>query len=82
MQLFLKPFLKNKDYSKMMNILFREKDEIYINEFNYPNACKFDDLQQASCFDLKKYNGQTLTPDKLNIICGSFYMLKELLSKF
>lgn len=68
--------LKNKDYEKMMNILFREGDEIYLNEFDYPNACSYDELMQKCSYKAEKYNGkEVLTPDKLNIICGSFYMI-------
>lgn len=67
--------LKNKDYKKMMEILFREGDEIYFNEFDYPNACSFNELKNACVFEAQKYIGQELTDDKLNIICGSFYMI-------
>ena len=72
--------LKTKDYKKMMEILFRDGDEIYINEFNYPNACTYDELSSACRFETKKYNDTPLSADKLNIICGSFYMISEILS--
>lgn len=67
--------LKTKDYIKMMKILFKEGDEIYLNEFDYPNACTYELLQSVCPVKNQKYNGQNLTPDKLNIICGSFYMI-------
>ena len=68
--------LKNKDYEKMMSILFREGDEIYINEFDYPNAANYEELAEKCHYLNKKYTDKTiLTPDKLNIICGSFYMI-------
>ena len=68
--------LKNKDYKKMMNILFREGDEIYLNEFDYPNAAGYNELVGNSHYPAKRYEKETvLTPDKLNIICGSFYMI-------
>ena len=67
--------LKTKDYKKMMAILFKEDDEIYINEFDYPNACSYDELSTACPYISKKYNNTKLTNDKLNIICGSFYMI-------
>ena len=69
--------LKNKDYKTMMNILFQETDEVYLNEFDYYNACSYDDLNLSCPVANKKYEGQILTPEKLNIICGSFYMLGE-----
>ena len=68
--------LKNKDYKKMMNMLFREGDEIYLNEFDYPNAAGYNELVENSPYPAKRYEKETvLTPDKLNIICGSFYMI-------
>jgi len=68
--------LKNKDYEKMMQILFREGDEIYLNEFDYPNACSYTELMQKCPYEAKKYvSREVLIPDKLNIICGSFYMI-------
>lgn len=71
--------LKNKDYSKMMNILFREGDEIYLNEFDYPNACPFNILSEKCPQKALPYSDKVkLTPDKLNIICGSFYMIGKL----
>ena len=73
--------LKNKDYENMMNILFEDGDEVYLNEFDYPTACTFEELQKACPIKTEKYNGQKLTSDKLNIICGSFYMLKDLLNR-
>ena len=68
--------LKNKDYTQMMKILFRKGDEIYINEFDYPNACTYEELKIACPIEVQKYKDEKiLTPDKLNIICGSFYMI-------
>ncbi len=71
--------LKNKDYEKMMEILFQNGDEVYLNEFDYPNACNYEELQAVCPVESKKYEGQDLTTDKLNIICGSFYMISKLL---
>lgn len=71
--------LKNKDYSKMMDILFKEGDEIYLNEFDYPNACPFNILSEKCPQKALPYSDKVkLTPDKLNIICGSFYMIGKL----
>ena len=71
--------LRRKDYKKMMEILFREGDEIYLNEFGYPDACTFEELQSACPYKAEKYEEvNVLTSDKLNIICGSFYMISEL----
>ena len=71
--------LKRKDYTKMMEILFREGDEIYLNEFNYPDACTYEELKKACPVEAYKYEEiNVLTPDKLNVICGSFYMISDL----
>ena len=68
--------LRRKDYKKMMEILFREGDEIYLNEFNYPDACTFEELSSSCPFTSKQYiSSGILSSDKLNIICGSFYMI-------
>ena len=71
--------LRRKDYKNMMEILFREGDEIYLNEFDYPDACTFKELNNACPYTAEKYEeANVLSPDKLNIICGSFYMISEL----
>lgn len=70
--------LKNKDYKKMMEILFREGDEVYLNGFDYPNACTYHALKECCPINAEEYKGQNLSPDKLNIICGSFYMIGNL----
>ena len=68
--------LKNKDYKSMMNILFQEGDEVYLNEFNYPNACSYNELSSSCAINSLIYKDKSiLTNDKLNIICGSFYMI-------
>jgi dihydrofolate synthase/folylpolyglutamate synthase len=73
--------LKNKDYSKMMGILFKDDDEVYLNEFDYPNACSYEELSNACFVNHSQYKGQSLLTDKLNIVCGSFYMLSDLLKQ-
>ena len=62
----------------MMEILFREGDEIYLNEFDYPNVCSYEELSAVCPFETKKYNETQLAVDKLNIICGSFYMIGQM----
>ncbi|MBE7702934.1 MAG: bifunctional folylpolyglutamate synthase/dihydrofolate synthase [Cyanobacteria bacterium SIG28] len=74
--------LKNKDYEKMMQILFKEEDEILLNEFDYPNSCSYEELSKKCPYKTEKYVNQNLSVDKLNIICGSFYMLKGLKNLF
>ena len=71
--------LNTKDYEKMMDILFREGDEIYLYGFNYPKACTFEELRAKCKYNVKEYsNPEILTKDRLNIICGSFYMIGQM----
>ena len=74
--------LNTKDYDNMMKTLFRSGDEIYLNEFNYPKACRFEQLVAKCPVKAQQYNNSIeFPPDKLNIICGSFYMLNDLISE-
>ncbi len=78
--------LKNKDYNRMVNILFRPEDEIYFYEFNYPNAAKYEELKRACPYNCHLYKAENLkeflkeqnTASILTIVCGSFYMLSSL----
>lgn len=68
--------LKNKDYKNMMEILFQEGDEVFLNAFDYPNACSYDILKAVCPVEAFEYRDESvLSGDKLNIICGSFYMI-------
>lgn len=77
--------LKNKDYTKMVQSLFMQGDEIYFYYFKHQNSCPVQELQKVCPFESKE-----LTPDTqidfndghLNIICGSFYMISELAQRF
>lgn len=73
--------LKNKNYAQMMKNLFTEKDKIYFYEFNYPNACKYEDLAEVCEFDSKPFDDFIQDNNTLTVVCGSFYMIKELLKK-
>ena len=61
-----------------MELLFQEGDEVYLNSFDYPNACSFKELAEVCPVEYKEYHGQNLSKDKLNVICGSFYMIGNL----
>lgn len=74
--------LKNKDYKRMMEILFDKNDEIYFYHFNYPNSATFEELSKACQFDSKEFTSLSDLPEQentLTIICGSFYMLNEII---
>jgi len=71
--------LKTKDYERMMNILFSKGDEVYLYGFDYPSACSFEELNEKCPIPACEYTTDVkLTEDKLNIICGSFYMIGKM----
>jgi len=77
--------LKNKDYKQMLEYLFVPGDEVYFYHFNHSNSCEVSELQSVSPVESKELTADTkinLNDGKLNIICGSFYMIKELAEKF
>ena len=64
-----------------MKNLFRAEDEIYFYHFNYPNACSYEDLADVCDFNSKLFSEFKKDENTLTVICGSFYMIKELLTK-
>lgn len=71
--------LPNKDYKKMMEILFSKGDEIYF--YHFKNSCEIEQLQVVCELPSKRFvSMQKLPQDCLKIICGSFYMLNEIIS--
>lgn len=74
--------LRNKDYRRMMEILFSKEDEIYFYHFSNKNSCTIEELQEACKFPSKPFkNLDELPADYLKIVCGSFYMLNEIISR-
>lgn len=74
--------LKNKNYTKMMDTLFEKGDEIYFYHFNNKNSCSVKELQNACAFPSKEFTTLEDLPQKdntLTIICGSFYMINEII---
>lgn len=72
--------LRNKDYKKMMEILFSKGDEIYFYHFNNQNSCSIKELQESCEFPSKIFKSLDKLPqDYLKIVCGSFYMLNEII---
>ncbi len=73
--------LKNKDYKKMLDLLIKDEDEFYFYEFDYPNALKFDELDENIKSKAKKLSTKKeveniiKTTKNLKIVCGSLYML-------
>lgn len=85
--------LKNKDYKQMLDILFAEFagqfeyniPEVYFYQFNHSNACDVRILREYCPIPGKELSDDTnidFNDGRLNIICGSFYMIAELVEKF
>ncbi len=71
--------LKNKDYPKMINLLFKDDDEIYFNHFNHTNSATYEDLSSVCKYPSKEFNGKLPEFDGITIICGSLYMINEVM---
>lgn len=82
MRCFVFGCLKNKDYKKMMEILFSKGDEIRFYHFNNQNSCSVEELQEVCKYPSHVFKSLSDLPkDRLIIICGSFYMLNEIVPK-
>ena len=74
--------LNYKDYAQMMKILFKEDDEIYFYHFKHSSSCTIAELKAACPYPAKEFISMVDLPaDKLKVVCGSFYMLNELLPR-
>lgn len=86
--------LRNKEYEKMVNILLltptpspegRGESELYFYHFNHQNSATFEELKAVcpiECKELTKDTKIDFNDGHLNIICGSFYMIAELVELF
>lgn len=84
--------LSTKDYKKIMQILFANKneyktniDEVYFYDFQYPNSVKLKELQKVMPTGMPVTTRDLeylITEDKsaLVIVCGSFYMIGQILN--
>lgn len=82
--------LKTKDFRKMVDLLFDfnqyedNPPEIYFYHFNSENSCSVEKLQDICIYyskELKSIEDIEFSDDVLTVICGSFYMLHELIQK-
>lgn len=83
--------LNTKDYQKVMETLFKEDDEVYFYNFDYPNSVKFAELKksiknikiaQKAC-PINQRELEYLAAENragLLIISGSFYMIGSILN--
>ena len=69
----------------MINSLFGKGDGVYFYHFGHQNSCTFEELQKVSpvkAVELTKDVEIPFADGKLNIICGSFYLISELAERF
>lgn len=87
--------LRNKDYEKMLNILLNpsfcnfSNDEsetsVYFYHFSHQNSATFEELQAVSPVKANELTSDTqfdFNDGYLNVICGSLYMISELVERF
>ncbi|MCM1339230.1 MAG: bifunctional folylpolyglutamate synthase/dihydrofolate synthase [Muribaculaceae bacterium] len=77
--------LKNKDYETMLNNLFEPGDTVYFYHFNHANSCTAVNLRAVCPVESKEFLQNSrieFNDDKLTVICGSLYMISELVELF
>ena len=82
---FIYGCLRNKDYKTMLSSLLKGDDEVYFYHFSHQNSATFDELQKACPTKAKELTKNTeidFNDGHLNIICGSLYMISELVERF
>lgn len=79
--------LNTKDYKKMIEYITEDNyiETLYIYPFNNPNACSYKTIKSACPETIKvkelKNLDSILDKDILTVVCGSFYMINELIDK-
>lgn len=79
--------LNTKDYKKMIEYITEDNyiETLYIYPFNNPNACSYKTIKSACPETIKvkelKNLDSILDKDTLTVVCGSFYMINELIDK-
>jgi dihydrofolate synthase/folylpolyglutamate synthase len=78
--------LRNKDYPKMIQTLFQKGDDVWFYHFKHQNSCTFEELKDVcNVVEVKELTPTTkidFDDGFLNVICGSFYMIEELVTLF
>jgi folylpolyglutamate synthase/dihydropteroate synthase len=70
----------------MIQTLFQKGDDVWFYHFKHQNSCTFEELKDVC----NVVEAKELTPTTkidfddgfLNVICGSFYMIEELVTLF
>ncbi|MBE7713584.1 MAG: bifunctional folylpolyglutamate synthase/dihydrofolate synthase [Cyanobacteria bacterium SIG26] len=77
--------LNNKDYKQMIECLFNYEDEIYFYEFAHSGALTYDEFSKVCSLPHNQLSRNTqidYNDGKLTVICGSLYMIGELVKLF
>lgn len=77
--------LNNKDYAQMINFLFERGDEVYFYHYNHKNSCTVEQLKEVCPVESKALADDVeldFNEGVLTVICGSFYMIEELVKRF
>ena len=74
--------LRNKDYTQMIKLLFKENDEIYFNHFKHQNSATFEELSKVCDYPAKEYTGELPEFDGITVVCGSLYMIADVVKNF
>ena len=77
--------LKNKDYKTMLKLLLKDGDVAYFYHFSHQNSAAYEVLKAACPIEPKELKDDTeidFNDGYLNIICGSLYMISELVERF
>ena len=77
--------LRNKDFAKIAQTLFKQEDEVYFYEFSHKNHADFEEIAAVSPVCIKKIPPDGLKslidrPKTLKIIAGSIYMAGEIIA--
>ncbi len=77
--------IATKDYSSIMQTLFRADDDIYFYKFDYPGAVEPEILEKATPFSAKEITKQEISAllhkqqNSLKVVAGSLYMISDIL---
>lgn len=77
--------LNTKDYKKMIDTVIDDSNlkEFFVYHFNNINSYTYEEIKKLypNIKELKSSDDIKYSDDYLTIICGSFYMIKELVNK-
>lgn len=75
--------LNTKDYKSMLEYIITDpcKNKLYAYHFNNPNSVTCSELNQFTLCEEFTNLSDVLSDDVLTVVCGSFYMINEIVPK-